>query len=100
MLLWRGINFKTNMTIHNMVYHIYLFLAVISFVYRDLYIASPLIFKLGPKLFSAILGIFQVGSPILPMAASDYNPLTDASNTGRIIYKNYCVELLTVMRFQ
>jgi hypothetical protein len=50
----------------------------------------------APKLFSAILVIFQVGSPILTMAASNYNPSTDTSHIGGIICKyhhvGYCLK--------
>jgi hypothetical protein len=51
----------------------------------------------APKLFSAILVIFHVGSPILTMAASYYNPLTDNSHLGGIICKYHYTELFSKM---
>jgi hypothetical protein len=86
------------MTIHNMVFFYLLFLVVMCFEHRDCtFLASPLTFKSDSKLFSAI---FCGGSPILPVAASDCNPPTDASNAGIIICKYYYEELLTNMRLQ
>jgi hypothetical protein len=51
----------------------------------------------APKLFSAILVIFHVGSPILTIAASYYNLSTDSSHVGGIICKFYHTELLSEM---
>jgi hypothetical protein len=51
----------------------------------------------APKLFSAILVIFHVGSPILTMAASYYNPPTDNCHVGKIICKYHHTELFSEM---
>jgi hypothetical protein len=51
----------------------------------------------GPKLFSAILVIFHVGSPILTMPASYHNPSTENSHVGGIICKYHNVALLSEM---
>jgi hypothetical protein len=50
-------------------------------------------------IFSVILVIFHIASPMLPMTASDYYHSTDASHVARII-STYCqMELLSDMRF-
>jgi hypothetical protein len=51
----------------------------------------------APKLFSAIWVIFHVGSPILTMTASHYNPSTDTAYVGGIICKYHHTELLSDM---
>jgi hypothetical protein len=51
----------------------------------------------APKLFSIILVIFHVGSPILTMAAHNYNPSIDNSHVGGIICKYHHTELLSEM---
>jgi hypothetical protein len=52
----------------------------------------PLTFESVSMIFSAILVTFQVGSPILPMAASDYNPSADASHVAGIISRYHHIE--------
>jgi hypothetical protein len=77
---------------------IYLFIFVSNVVeHRNLYFPSQaLTFESGFMVFSAIT--FQVGSPILPMAASGNNLSTDASHVAGIISRYHHTELVTYMR--